>query len=41
MEYRAHCMSYTRGAEMLADESEKLAEFHRAQAHELRETKRP
>ena len=40
-EYRAHCMTYTGGAEMLADEADTLAEIHRAQAHELRETKHP
>lgn len=40
-EYRAHCMTYTEGAELLADEADKLAEFHTAQAHELRETKHP
>lgn len=40
-EYRAHCESYTRGAEVLADEADQLAEFHRARARELRETKDP
>ena len=40
-EYRAHCGTYTRGAEMLADEADKLAEFHRARARELRETRDP
>ena len=38
-EYRAHCKTYTGGAEMLADEADKLAEFHRARARELREPK--
>ena len=40
-EYRAHCETYRHGAEMLADEADKLAEFHRARARELRETKDP
>ena len=40
-EYRAHCETYTHGAEMLADEADKLAEFHRARARELRQTKDP
>ena len=40
-EYRAHCETYIHGAEVLADEAEKLAEFHRARARELRETKDP
>lgn len=38
-EYRVHCETYRRGAEMLADEADKLAEFHRTRARELRETK--
>lgn len=40
-EYRAHCDAYIRGAELLADEAEKLAEFHRARARELHESQDP
>lgn len=40
-EYRAHCDAYIRGAELLADEAEKLADFHRARARELRESQDP
>lgn len=39
--YRAHCDSYIAGAETLAVEAERLAEFHRARARELRATKAP
>lgn len=39
--YRAHCDSYVAGAETLAVEAERLAEFHRARARELRATKAP
>ena len=35
-EYRAHCHSYILGAETLAQEAEKLAEFHEAQARNLK-----
>ena len=40
-EYRAHCEGYMRGAELLAAEADKLAEFHRARAREPREPKDP
>lgn len=40
-EYRVHCEAYIHGAELLADEAEKLAEFHRARARELRESQDP
>jgi len=40
-QYRAHCDAYIRGAELLADEAEKLAELHRARARELREPRDP
>jgi hypothetical protein len=40
-EYRAHCEPYIRGAEVLADEAEKLAEFHRDRARELRDARDP
>lgn len=40
-EYRDHCGAYIHGAELLADEAEKLAEFHRARARELRESQDP
>ena len=40
-EYRAHCGAYIHGAELLADEADKLAEFHKARARELLESKDP
>ncbi len=36
-QYRAHCESYIQGAEWLAAEADKLAEFHRARARELKD----
>ena len=40
-EYRAHCEAYIHGAELMADEAEKLAEFHRARAREPSESQNP
>lgn len=40
-EYRSHCEAYIHGAELLADEAEKLAGFHRARARELRVLRHP
>lgn len=39
--YRAHCEAYLHGAGLLADEADKLVEFHRARARELRDSQDP
>jgi len=39
--YRTHCEGYIRGAKVMADEAERLAEFHRGRAAELRKAKNP
>jgi hypothetical protein len=40
-DYRAHCEGYVGAAELLAEQADKLAEFHRSRARGLREAKDP